>query len=158
MGQDAGRGDLGGPMALTNRNFSYIIRYLVVGIIFSKFTTKIYFIGRVERVEDLLNLGANEMDSEELVELALRSLKCSQKELAHRLGVSPTQISKWKKGEHISYEMSEKLRTIANVGDKIPSFVLLAGSLDDANKWERLIGFLADTCCPAALMRGDAAG
>ena len=85
------------------------------------------------------------MDSEELVELALRSLKCSQKELAHRLGVSPTQISKWKKGEHISYEMSEKLRTIANVGDKIPSFVLLAGSLDDANKWERLIGFLVDT-------------
>ena len=85
------------------------------------------------------------MNSEELVELALRSLKCSQKDLALRLGVSPTQISKWKKGEHLSYEMSEKLRTIANVGDKIPSFVLLAGSLDDANKWERLIGFLAET-------------
>lgn len=83
-------------------------------------------------------------NSEALVQLALSALSCSQKELALRLGVSPTQISKWKKGEHMSREMEEKIREIANIGDKNPEFVVWAGSLQDANKWERLIRFLAD--------------
>jgi transcriptional regulator with XRE-family HTH domain len=84
------------------------------------------------------------MDSEALVQLALQSLSCSQKELAAHLNVSPSQISKWKKGEHMSHEMEEKLRAIANVGDKDPSFVLSAGSLEEAIKWERLIHHLAE--------------
>jgi transcriptional regulator with XRE-family HTH domain len=83
------------------------------------------------------------MDAESLVQLALDTLRCSQKELAIRLGVSPTQISKWKKGEHMSQEMGGKLRTIANIGDKDPTFVLWAGSLKEAIKWERLIHYLA---------------
>jgi transcriptional regulator with XRE-family HTH domain len=41
------------------------------------------------------------MNSEAFVELALKTLSCSQKELALRLGVSPSQISKWKKGIHV---------------------------------------------------------
>jgi transcriptional regulator with XRE-family HTH domain len=85
------------------------------------------------------------LDAEALVELALGTLSCSQKELALRLGVSPTQISKWKKGEHMSSEMEEKFRAMTNIGDKDPSFVLWAGSLEDANKWEKLIHFLAET-------------
>lgn len=79
-----------------------------------------------------------------LVELALKTLSCSQKELALRLGVSPTQISKWKSGEHMSDEMEEKIRAIVNIGDKDPRFVVWAGSLEDANKWEKLIRLLAD--------------
>ncbi len=84
------------------------------------------------------------MNSEALVQLALDTLSCSQKELATRLGVSPTQISKWKKGEHMSSEMQEKLGTIANIGERHPSFVLWAGSLEQAIKWERLIHYLAE--------------
>jgi len=41
--------------------------------------------------------------------------------------------------------MEEKIRQIVNIGDKDPSFVLWAGSLQDANKWEKLIHFLAET-------------
>jgi transcriptional regulator with XRE-family HTH domain len=82
-------------------------------------------------------------DSEALVQLALETLLCSQKELALHLGVSQTQISKWKKGEHISRDMENKLRIIANVGDKEPSFVLWAGSYESTIKWENLIRFLA---------------
>lgn len=84
------------------------------------------------------------MNSEALVQLALDTLSCSQKELATRLGVSPTQISKWKKGEHMSSEMQEKLGAIANIGERHPSFVLWAGSLEQAIKWERLIHYLAE--------------
>jgi transcriptional regulator with XRE-family HTH domain len=84
------------------------------------------------------------MDSEVFVELALKTLSCSQKELALRLGVSPTQISKWKKGEHMSGDMEKKMRKIADIGDKSPEFVVWAGSLEDANKWEKLIDFLAE--------------
>ncbi|MFJ4288961.1 helix-turn-helix domain-containing protein [Cupriavidus sp. NPDC089707] len=84
------------------------------------------------------------MDIEALVRLVLKTLGCSQKELAVRVGVSPAQISKWKRGEHMSREMDKKLRGIANIGDRDPSFVLWAGSLDQAIKWEHLIGYLAE--------------
>lgn len=84
------------------------------------------------------------MDSEAFVQLALDTLSCSQKELALRLGVSPTQISKWKRGEYLSSEMEKKFRDIVNIGDKEPRFVLWAGSIEDAAKWERLIHYLAE--------------
>lgn len=85
------------------------------------------------------------MDSAALVKLALENLSCSQKELALRLGVSPTQISKWKNGDYMSFDMQEKIRAMANIGERDPSFVVWAGSLEAATKWEKLIRFLAET-------------
>jgi transcriptional regulator with XRE-family HTH domain len=85
-----------------------------------------------------------EKSGEALVELALNTASCSQKELAVKLGVSPTQISKWKKGEHMSTEMEKKLRLVAEIGDKDPLFVLWSGSLKSAVKWEKLICFLGE--------------
>lgn len=38
------------------------------------------------------------MNGEYFVRLAVHTLKCTQKDLANQLGVSSTQISKWKKG------------------------------------------------------------
>ena len=68
----------------------------------------------------------------------------ARQDLALRLGVSPTQISKWKNGEYMSQEMEDKIRAMINIGDKHPMFVLLAGSVEAANKWEKLIHFLAE--------------
>ena len=51
----------------------------------------------------------------------------------------------WKNGERMSPEMEAKFRALVSIGDKDPQFVLWAGSLEDADKWERLIRFLADT-------------
>ena len=84
------------------------------------------------------------MKSSSLIKLALSAQGCSQKELALRLGVSPAQISKWKKGEYISFEMSDKLGELAGLDDLDPDFVLLAGSKEDAKKWVQLIRDLAD--------------
>lgn len=84
------------------------------------------------------------MKSSSLVELALSAQGCTQKELALQLRVSPAQISKWKKGEHISFEMSKKLSELAGLDDLDPDFVLLAGSKEDARKWIQLIRYLAD--------------
>ncbi|CRM55203.1 Helix-turn-helix [Pseudomonas sp. 31 R 17] len=84
------------------------------------------------------------MYSEALVQLSLEALGCTQKDLALRLGVSATQISKWKKGEHLSIEMEEKLREISGIGDQNPEFVLWSGSRENANKWEQLIYSLAE--------------
>lgn len=85
------------------------------------------------------------MEGQALVQLALKELGCSQKELALKLGVSPTQISKWKTdpSEHMSQEMEGKLAEIAKIGDRHPSFVVLAGSVRDAIKWEKLIEYQA---------------
>ncbi len=79
------------------------------------------------------------MDGEALVQLALSALSCTQKQLAAKLGQNAHQISKWKQGEHMSSETEEKLRTIAGIGDKDPRFVLWAGSIEQASKWERLM-------------------
>jgi len=84
------------------------------------------------------------MYSEALVQLSLEALGCTQKELALRLGVSATQISKWKKGEHLSFEMEEKLREISGIKDRNPEFILWSGSRENAAKWERLIHCLAE--------------
>lgn len=84
------------------------------------------------------------MKPSSLVELALSAQGCTQKELALRLGVSPAQISKWKNGEHISFEMSNKLSELAGLKDLDPDVVLLAGSIEDAKKWMQLIRHLAD--------------
>ena len=82
--------------------------------------------------------------------LALKQLGSNQKELARRVGVSPTQISKWKKGEHMSHDMEERFREITGVGDKMPSFVLSAGSIEEADKWERFILYLAELAFDSA--------
>lgn len=84
------------------------------------------------------------MNGEALVKLALKNTSYTQKKLAEHLGVSPTQISKWKNGEYVSGEMEQKLRTLAKVGDKDPSFVMWSGSLENAVKWERIILLLAN--------------
>jgi transcriptional regulator with XRE-family HTH domain len=82
------------------------------------------------------------MKPEVLVHSALHELSCTQKDLAAKLGVSPTQISKWKRGEHMSREMEEKLRELAKVGTQDSDFLKWAGSLEAAAKWENLIRFL----------------
>jgi transcriptional regulator with XRE-family HTH domain len=95
-------------------------------------------------------------EAEALVQLALETLSCSQKELAVRLGVSPTQISKWKNGDDMSSEMEDKIRAMVNIGDKSPSFVVWVGSLEAANKWEKLIHLLAEAADESAETGYDA--
>src|SRR5437899_6233328 len=86
------------------------------------------------------------------VELALETLACNQQALARRVGVSPTQITKWKSGEHMSFEMEKKFQALLNLGDdqRHPEFVLWAGSVEAANKWDQLIHRLAEEAHDAA--------
>ncbi|BEL89114.1 transcriptional regulator [Serratia marcescens] len=83
------------------------------------------------------------MNSEAFVQLALAALHCNQRELATRLEVSPGQVSKWKKGEYMSPDMENKFRKITGIGENNPWLVLWAGSLDNAEKWAKLTGYLA---------------
>lgn len=85
------------------------------------------------------------MNSIPYIDLALKMLKCSQKELAQALEVSPTQITKWKKGEYISFEMEEKFKKLLNLGDFSAEFILLTGSIESAEKWNKLTQFIAET-------------
>lgn len=85
------------------------------------------------------------MNSSAYIDLALKILKLNQKELAKVLDVSPTQISKWKKGEYISFDMQEKFRQLLALDELEPEFVLLAGSIENAQKWDKLIRFIAES-------------
>ena len=83
------------------------------------------------------------MRSESYIQLALELLGCNQKDLAAQLDVSPTQISKWKKGDYLSLEMETRLRELIDIGDKDPEFILWTGGIEAADKWEKLIKFIA---------------
>jgi transcriptional regulator with XRE-family HTH domain len=84
------------------------------------------------------------MTSPHLIELTLKTLSCTQKELARRLNISQTQISKWKKGEHMSPEMEAKLRELIDLDTMCPELILWSGSKEEAAKWEELIHYLAN--------------
>lgn len=83
------------------------------------------------------------MSDADLITLALQELDCSQKQLAEKLGVSPTQISKWKKGEYMSYDSRRKIDDILNIGDMEPAFILMAGSIEKAKKWRNILTYIA---------------
>lgn len=87
------------------------------------------------------------MDSDALIELALEKLGCTQQTLAKRLGVSPTQVSKWKGNgtEHMSSEMEKKIKALAGLDEGADAgFIRRAGGATEAEKWERLIHYLAE--------------
>jgi transcriptional regulator with XRE-family HTH domain len=84
-----------------------------------------------------------DMEASALVQLATTKLRCNQREIAEKLNVSPTQISKWKKGEHLSEDMRDKLRALAAIGQHHADFVLRVGCVDDADKWKKVIDRLA---------------
>lgn len=82
-------------------------------------------------------------ESTELVVLALKLLKCNQKTLAEKLGVSATQITKWKAGEYISIDMRNKIIDMLDLKDMPPNMVLMSGSVDNAIQWTSLIKTIA---------------
>jgi len=84
------------------------------------------------------------MGSTNLLKLVLRETGLSQKEIAKKLNVSAAQISKWKAGEHISYEMEEKLKVLLSIGDRDPDVVYWTGGIEQADKWVRLFEHLAE--------------
>jgi transcriptional regulator with XRE-family HTH domain len=84
------------------------------------------------------------MSKAHLIQLALDNTGLNQKTLGAALGVSPTQISKWKKGDYMSRDMEAQLRSLSGVGYMDPRFVTMAGSLPDARKWSRLLSHLGE--------------
>jgi transcriptional regulator with XRE-family HTH domain len=79
-----------------------------------------------------------------LITLALQELKCNQTELAEKLEVSKVQVSKWKNDENMSWDVEQKITKLIKAEGLNPKFILMAGSLEDARKWEKLIVFLGD--------------
>lgn len=80
----------------------------------------------------------------DLIELALKTLKCTQKQLAERLAVSPTQVSKWKKGGYMSYDMQDKISDLLGLDGLEAKVVLMSGSVTEAKQWKKLIEVLAE--------------
>jgi len=83
--------------------------------------------------------------SKALVKLALKKLNYSQNQLAEMLGVSASQISRWKNhGDYISSEYKDKLNEACNIGGVSADFILRFGSKENAAQWDKLFRELAD--------------
>ena len=87
----------------------------------------------------------------DLIKLALKQLKCNQKELASRLQVSPTQITKWKQGEHMSFDMQEKIENLLHLDGLDATVVYMSGSIENAKKWSQLMHYLANLANEGAI-------
>lgn len=83
------------------------------------------------------------------VKLALNILKCNQQQLAARLKVSPTQVTKWKNGDSMSSAMEANFRKLTKIHLIFPSFVLWAGSREAAQKWHEVIHTLGERTADA---------
>ena len=83
--------------------------------------------------------------SKALVKIALKKLNYSQNQLAEMLGVSASQISRWKNhGDYISSEYEDKLNEACNIGGVSADFILRFGSKENAAQWDKLFRELAD--------------
>ncbi len=85
--------------------------------------------------------------SKDLIELALKELKCNQKELAKMLEVSQTQITKWKAGEYMSWEAEEKLTEMLNLDGLNASLVLKVHGVENAKVWTGIINYIVHDAC-----------
>lgn len=86
-----------------------------------------------------------------LITLALKNLGCSQKELAIKLNVSATQISKWKKGEYMSVDMENKLCSLLGIDSAFDAEnILYCHSYDNYKKWLKVINYLAELAYESA--------
>jgi len=89
--------------------------------------------------------------SQKLVQLAMKRLSCNHNELAAKLDVAATQVSKWINGDDMPYEMEEELAEMLDLGDPINAeLVAVTGSEEDLAKWTRLIEFLAALAAQSA--------
>lgn len=82
--------------------------------------------------------------SRELIQLALVQKQYTQRQLAEWLGVSATQITKWKQGEYMSDKISKHIIAELKLGKTSPKVVLAIGSLAQAKRWCQTINHLAD--------------
>ena len=83
-------------------------------------------------------------NSKALVNLALKQLGCSQKDLAASLGVSAGQLSKWKNyGDYMSREVEDKITTMCRIGELPADFILRFESVENAQKWDEFLKHIA---------------
>lgn len=78
-----------------------------------------------------------------LIEVALKFTGWKQNELAKRLKVSETQITKWKQGERMPSEREQQIRKVANISTIHTDWADSASSAESLEKWRNFIMYLA---------------
>ena len=86
--------------------------------------------------------------SKYLIEVALRELGVNQKQLAEMLDVSTGQISRWKNhDDYISQDLTDKITTLCKLDNLSPEFVFIVGSINNAQRWEKVIHHCVEVAC-----------
>lgn len=70
-----------------------------------------------------------------IIQYILDTTTLKQKDIAAKVGVSTTQVSKWKKGEYISSDKEEELNKLAGVIDFDLEWTKIVKTKENANKW-----------------------
>lgn len=80
----------------------------------------------------------------DLIQLALVQKQYTQRQLAEWLGVSATQITKWKQGEYMSDKISKHIIAELKLGEVPPKVILAVGSIAQAKRWCQTVNHLAN--------------
>ncbi len=82
-----------------------------------------------------------------LIETLLKTLNCTQTELAEKLGVSRSQITRWKQGDQMSGPKAELARNLLGWDDGVdPEGIRITRSLENYAKWKRCFYSIALHC------------
>ncbi|MCF2903263.1 helix-turn-helix transcriptional regulator [Pseudoalteromonas sp. OFAV1] len=81
-----------------------------------------------------------------IISLALENLNCTQKELAEKLSVSQTQITKWKNDEHMSHSMRADILDLIGLSESTHDLDLISftGSVCEAERWKVLFDHIRE--------------
>ncbi len=84
------------------------------------------------------------MSNRALVLLALKEFECSESALAATLDVPVPLITQWIQGEHMPYDTAQKLQQLIGLEpERMPDLILTVGGKEQADKWNRLVLFIA---------------
>jgi len=79
-----------------------------------------------------------------IIQYILDTTELKQKDIAEKLEVSTTQISKWKKGEYISYDKRNQLEKLAGIIEYSLEWTESVKTQENSNKWVNYVYNIAE--------------
>lgn len=81
-----------------------------------------------------------------IIQYILDNTKLKQKDIAAKLNVSTTQISKWKNGEYISFDKKEELEKLAGIVEYNIEWTKVVKTQENSNLWVEYLEKITEYC------------
>lgn len=81
-----------------------------------------------------------------IIQYILDTTDLKQKDIAAKLSVSTTQVSKWKNGEYISFDKEKELEKLAGIVESCDEWTQIVKSEENSNLWIEYLEKVSEYC------------